>query len=80
MEILFKQRFNERIIARRNEIEPSSDPSRRLRAYNQAVSSELGRFKEESPESYEELRRLAEEMKAAATQDFDGQPEEVQEA
>lgn len=80
VETLFKQRYNGRILVRRDLLESSHDPSKRLRAYNTAVKLELDAFREETPAEYEELRALTEEMKASSTQDFDGQPEEVQEA
>lgn len=77
---LFKQRYNDRIIARRDILETSKDPAKRLRAYNAAVAYELQLFKDESPDEYDDLKTLAEEMKEASSQDFDGQPADIQEA
>lgn len=77
---LFKQRYNERIVARRDQLEQSKDPGKRLRAYNSAVAIELQALKEGSPSEYADLATLAAEMKESSAQDFDGQPEDVQEA
>lgn len=46
---LFKQRYNEHIVARRDQLEQSKDPGKRLRAYNSAVAIELQALKEGSP-------------------------------
>lgn len=80
IDILFKQRYNDRIVARRNSLELSKDPAKRLSAYNAAVTLELKAFKEDSPGEYEDLKVLVEEMKEASLQDFDGQPADIQAA
>lgn len=80
IETVFKQKYNDRILAKRNQLEQSNDPAKRLSAYNKAVALELKLLKDESPDEYSDLAALVEEMKESSAQDFDAQPEDVQEA
>ncbi|KAF8599480.1 hypothetical protein BDV93DRAFT_560280 [Ceratobasidium sp. AG-I] len=80
LEILFKQRYNERIISRRDSFKESTDPTKRLRAYNLAVKLELEDFQINDPNEHEHLQEVVDSMRLSNKQDFDGQTEDLQEA
>jgi hypothetical protein len=77
---LFKQRYSERIIKRRNEIISQNSALEPLAAYNRAVHLELQHFKETEPQEFDELENAVLAIKAAANVDFDCQSPEVQQA
>lgn len=80
IEVLFKQQYKDRIIARRDEIEPSSDPILRLRAYNKAVAEELGLLRAEQPDKYERLQDMVDDLRISSKVEYEGQSPELQEA
>jgi hypothetical protein len=75
---LFKQRYSERIIERRNEILSQHSALEPLSAYNRAVHIELARFKDTNPQEWEELENAVLAIKEAADVQFDCQSPEVQ--
>lgn len=78
VEILFKQKYNARIVARRDMLESSKEPGRQLSAYNAAVKYELQELESGDPAAHEELRVMAEELRAAYALEFDAQPDHIQ--
>jgi hypothetical protein len=75
---LFKQRYARRILATRNALEPSKEPAKQIRAYNQAVQIELQRLHEEELGAYEELQNTVSQMRSTSDIPFERQAPEVQ--
>lgn len=77
---LFKQRYADRILSRRNRAEPSKDPSKQMRAYNTAVREEFEILQREDNAAYQALKDSVQQMKAASSLPFHQQEEHVQKA
>ncbi|KAG9079249.1 hypothetical protein FS749_008678 [Ceratobasidium sp. UAMH 11750] len=75
---LFKQKYRDVIMSRRDKIATSADPVELLRAYNVAVEQEFKLLEEAEPEDMKSLRELASNLREQATRPFHEQSEEVQ--
>ncbi|KAG8776170.1 hypothetical protein FRC12_001057 [Ceratobasidium sp. 428] len=76
--MLFKQRYRDDILLRRNAISQSTEPSEQLRAYNQAVQEELAAKQKDFPDLLTELAAEAELARAAAKKPFAQQTSAMQ--
>lgn len=77
---LFKQRYAQEIVARRNELRISTSHKDSLSAYNEAVREIFERLKKERPDELETLEDTVAQLKSSLRQDFQDQPQEVQRA
>lgn len=79
VETLFKQRYNDRILATRDAMGKPADKTEQFKNYNAAVSAELQSFKLNQPTEYEALKALVAEMKGTSNLYYHGQQQEIQE-
>jgi hypothetical protein len=75
---LFKQRYAERIMTRRNDLLVQDPSQTALAAYNQAVQIEFKEFKENNPGELEDLEQAVEGIQSAANLEFAQQSPDVQ--
>jgi hypothetical protein len=74
---LFKQRYADRIIARRDALLTLDPVMKTFNAYNEAVKLEFQALKDGSPEEYEQLEQTVHDMQDSASKEFCDQTPDV---
>jgi hypothetical protein len=75
---LFKQRYADRIVARRDVLLTLDPELKKFNAYNEAVKIEFQALKDDSPEEYEQLEQTVLLMRDSASKEFCDQAPDVQ--
>ncbi|KAG8708797.1 hypothetical protein FRC08_018702 [Ceratobasidium sp. 394] len=77
--MLFKQRYQDEIMNRRATLTDNKDPVELLKAYNEVVRIEYNALEQNCPEDFQELDRIAQQMRKTAKLPFHELDGDVQE-
>jgi hypothetical protein len=75
---LFKQRYTDRIVERRDALLTTNPELKKFHAYNEAVRIEFQALKDDFPEEYEQLEQSLLLMRDSAAKEFSDQTPDVQ--